>query len=230
MSRAVALLSGGLDSTTVLAMALEAADSVTALSFVYGQRHGRELDSALAVAAHYGVEHVVTTLDLGMFDSSLTRWDQDIPTERETGRMADEIPSTYVPARNLIMLSVAAGLCESIGADRIYIGANAVDYSGYPDCRPEYIRAFENMANLATRMSVEGIRRIRIHAPLLYLSKAEIICKGAALGVDFSVTHSCYDPSPEGLACGRCDSCRLRRKGFSEAGMTDPTRYAGKEP
>ncbi|MGE4274773.1 MAG: 7-cyano-7-deazaguanine synthase QueC [Candidatus Methanomethylophilaceae archaeon] len=222
MSRAVALLSGGLDSTTVLAMALEAADSVTALSFVYGQRHGRELDSARAVAAHYGVEHVVTTLDLGMFDSSLTRWDQDIPTERETGRMADEIPSTYVPARNLIMLSVAAGLCESIGADRIYIGANAVDYSGYPDCRPSFFQAFEEVLRQGTKSGVNG-RPISVATPILSWSKAEIVREATRLQAPLHLTWSCYAGGEK--ACGRCDSCRLRLKGFQEAGVEDPVPY-----
>lgn len=222
MSRAVALLSGGLDSSTVLAMALEASDSVTALSFVYGQRHGRELESARALASHYGVEHVVTHLDLGIFDSSLTRWDQDIPKGRSTEEMADEIPSTYVPARNLIMLSVAAGLCESIGADRIYIGANSVDYSGYPDCRPDFFRAFEEVLRQGTKAGVSG-RPISIATPIIAMSKAEIVRQALRLQVPLHLTWSCYAGGEK--ACGLCDSCQLRLKGFQEAGAEDPVPY-----
>lgn len=222
MSKAVALLSGGLDSSTVLAMALEASDSVTALSFVYGQRHARELDSARALASHYGVDHVVTRLDLSMFDSSLTRWDDEIPQGRSIEEMSDQIPSTYVPARNLIMLSVAAGLCESIGADRIYIGANSVDYSGYPDCRPGFFRAFEEVLRQGTKAGVSG-HPISVAAPILSMSKADIVREALRLQVPLHLTWSCYAGGEK--ACGRCDSCQLRLKGFQEAGAVDPVPY-----
>lgn len=222
MSKAVVLLSGGLDSTTVLAMALADGCDPVALSFVYGQRHGRELESAKAVAAHYGVEHKVVSLDLSMFDSALTRWDKELPTDRDTSEMEKEIPSTYVPARNIILISIAAGLCESLGADRIYIGANSVDYSGYPDCRPEFFQAFEEALRRGTKAGVEG-RPMRIMTPILRMSKADIVRKAVELDAPLHLTWSCYAGGEK--SCGRCDSCLLRLKGFQEAGETDPVPY-----
>jgi 7-cyano-7-deazaguanine synthase len=219
--KAVVLLSGGLDSTVVLARALADGCEVTALSFSYGQRHGRELESARAVCARYGVSHRVAGLDPGLFSSSLTDASAEVPEDRE-GDLAAEIPSTYVPARNIIFLSLAAGLCESIGADRIYIGVNAVDYSGYPDCRPEFIEAFERMLEAGTRAGAEG-DPIRIVAPILHASKADIVRLGRRLGAPLELTWSCYKGGE--AACGRCDSCRLRLRGFAEAGDEDPIIY-----
>jgi len=220
--RAVVLYSGGLDSTTCLAMAKAEGFEPHAMSFAYGQRHGVELEAARENASAMGAEqHLLVEIDLRKIGGSALTAGIDVPKEGVGGG----IPVTYVPARNTIFLSFALGWAEVLGAFDIFIGVNALDYSGYPDCRPEYIAAFETLANLATRAAVEGTGRYRIHAPLIGLTKAEIIRKGVSLGVDYSRTHSCYDPSPDGLACGRCDSCRLRLKGFSEAGMADPARY-----
>ncbi|MFN2636504.1 MAG: 7-cyano-7-deazaguanine synthase QueC [Gemmatimonadaceae bacterium] len=227
---AVVLLSGGLDSTTVLAIAKQKAFAVHALSFSYGQRHSLEVDAAKRIASAAGVvRHYVVDIDLRVFGGSALTSDIPVPKGRTlsmSGADATSIPVTYVPARNTIFLSYALALAEVIGAGDIFIGVNALDYSGYPDCRPEYIAAFEKMANLATRVAVEGRARVSIHAPLISLSKAEIIRLGESLGVDYSVTSSCYDPGPGGLACGQCDACQLRLKGFAEAGRQDPIRYA----
>jgi 7-cyano-7-deazaguanine synthase len=225
---AVLLLSGGLDSTTLLAHAVREGFAVHALSFAYGQRHSHELDVARRVARRYGaVEHRVATIDLGAFGgSALTDAGIAVPKDRDEAAMAAEIPVTYVPARNTIFLSYALAWADVLGARDLFIGVNALDYSGYPDCRPEYIAAFQAMANLATRAGVEG-RGYTIHTPLIAMTKAEIIRHGTALGVDYAETSSCYDPAPDGGACGRCDACRLRAKGFAEAGLPDPTRYAG---
>jgi 7-cyano-7-deazaguanine synthase len=219
---AVVLVSGGLDSATTLALARESGFESYALSVDYGQRHRVELQSAARVVAQLGArEHKIVTLDLtGFGGSALTDTSMAVPTTPSAG-----IPSTYVPARNTIMLSLALAWAEVIGSRDIFIGANAVDYSGYPDCRPEYLQAYETMANLATKAGIEGAR-LRIHAPLLHLSKAEIIRRGAEAGVDFSQTISCYQPTRAGLACGRCDSCRIRRQGFADAGIADTTAYA----
>lgn len=221
MSAAVILLSGGLDSATVLAVARSHGFACHALSFDYGQRHRAELDAAARVAALHGAaEHRVFRLDLGMFGgSALTDERIAVPEQPGAG-----IPVTYVPARNTIMLSVALAWAEVLGSRDIFIGVNAVDYSGYPDCRPEYIAAFESMANLATKAGVEG-KRLSIHTPLMHLTKAQIIGLGMALGVDYGATVSCYQADEAGRACGVCDSCRLRRQGFVEAGVTDPTCY-----
>jgi 7-cyano-7-deazaguanine synthase len=223
VSKAIVLLSGGLDSATTLAIARSEGYACHALSVDYGQRHPAELDAAKRVAAALGArEHRLFRLDLAAFGgSALTDASIAVPTEG----VQPGIPITYVPARNTVLLSLALAWAEVLGANDIFIGANAVDYSGYPDCRPEFIRAFEAMANLATRAAVEG-RRMSIHAPLIDLSKAEIIHRGAALGLDYSLTVSCYQASEEGLACGRCDACRLRRAGFEAAGLPDPTRYS----
>lgn len=218
--RAVVLLSGGLDSTTVLAKALDEGCEVVALSFRYGQRHSRELDSAKAVAEHYGTRHVVVDIDLSMFRSALTDPDIDVPEGRE--KIGSDIPDTYVPARNIIMLSVAAGLCESVAADRIYIGANVVDYSGYPDCRPQFFEAFRKMLSVGTKAGTEG-RPIRIETPILSKSKAEIVKLGKDLGAPLHLTWSCYEGGEK--ACGRCDSCILRLRGFEEAGFRDEIEY-----
>ncbi len=219
------LLSGGVDSSTTLAVALDLGYECCALSFDYGQRHRLELDAAKKVAESLGVkERLLISFDMrGIGGSALTS-DIEVPKDgisinKEGGR--GPIPVTYVPARNTIFLSFALGWAEALGAGDIFIGANAVDYSGYPDCRPEYLRAFEHMANLATRASVEGKMRFAVHAPLLHMSKAEIIRKGRELGLDFSLTWSCYDPGPDGTPCGLCDSCRIREKGFREAGPDD---------
>jgi 7-cyano-7-deazaguanine synthase len=224
--RAVVLYSGGLDSTTCLAIAKSEGFVPYAISFAYGQRHTTELEVAKANAKAMGaVEHMVAEFDLRKVGGSALTSDIAVPKEG----VGSDIPVTYVPARNTIFLSFALGWAEVLGAFDIFIGVNALDYSGYPDCRPEYIAAFEAMANLATRAGVEGTGRFTIHTPLIRLSKAEIIQRGLALGVDYGRTHSCYDPTPEGLACGLCDSCRLRLKGFAEAGMTDPVRYVTKD-
>jgi 7-cyano-7-deazaguanine synthase len=228
MKRAVALASGGLDSSTTIALALKQGFDVYALSFDYGQRHQYELEAARRIVNALGVrQHIITTIDLRAFGGSALTADIDVPKNRDTNTISSEIPVTYVPARNTIFLSFALGWCEVIEAQDIFIGVNAVDYSGYPDCRPEFLEAFERLANLATKAGVEGKSKFTIHAPLLHMTKAEIICTGIEAGVDFSLTHSCYDPTPEGLACGTCDSCILRRRGFEEAGITDPTRYFG---
>jgi 7-cyano-7-deazaguanine synthase len=225
--KAVVLVSGGIDSTTALALARQQGFELYALSFDYGQRHRHELEAARRVVASLGVmQHVVARIDLRAFGGSALTADIDVPKGRDIDDMSSEIPITYVPARNTIFLSFALGWCEVLGAQDIFIGVNAIDYSGYPDCRPEFLEAFEGLAGLATKAGVEGTAKYHIHAPLLHLTKAEIIKAGAAAGVDYSLTHSCYDPSPEGLACGACDSCILRRRGFAEAGIPDPTRYA----
>lgn len=234
---AVVLFSGGLDSTTCLAIARHDGFEPVALSFRYGQRHTVELDCARAIASAAGIEHVVADVDLAAFGgSALTDPDLDVPKhdgpptgESRTGEPDGAIPVTYVPARNTVFLAFALGLAEVRGAADIYIGVNAVDYSGYPDCRPEFVQAFEAMANLATRAGVEG-RRLTIHAPLIELTKAQIIERGLALGVDYAATSTCYDPAPDGAACGRCEACHLRARGFAEAGVADPTRYAGAAP
>ena len=224
--KAVVLLSGGLDSATAMAMAKDMGFQVYALSFSYGQRHTTELESAKKIAKALGaVEHQIANIDLTSFGGSALTADLDVPKGRAPQDMEQEIPVTYVPARNTIFLSFALAWAEVLETPHIFIGVNAVDYSGYPDCRPEYIQAFAAMANLATKAGVEGRTKIEIHAPLIDLAKAQIIQKGTALGVDYGLTHSCYDPSPDGLACGQCDSCLLRKKGFAEAGVPDPTKY-----
>ncbi|WP_298336967.1 7-cyano-7-deazaguanine synthase QueC [Ferrimicrobium sp.] len=225
---AVVLLSGGLDSTTVLAIAQHQGYDPHALSFDYGQRHSIELRAARRVAQSMGVvNHVITTIDLRIFGGSALTDDIGVPHHRDLGELSDTIPTTYVPARNTIFLSFALALAETIGSSDIFIGVNALDYSGYPDCRPEYIGAYETMANLATKAGVEGEQHLRIHTPLIELPKAEIIKLGLSLGVDYSITHSCYDPDLQGAPCGTCDSCLLRTKGFSEAGLDDPALVEG---
>ncbi|AKJ64356.1 7-cyano-7-deazaguanine synthase QueC [Kiritimatiella glycovorans] len=227
--RAVVLLSGGLDSATVLAEARSHDLECYALTLRYGQRHELELDAARAVADDLGVkEHLVMDLDLRRIGGSALTADLDVPRgeKRPGGGTAAAIPVTYVPARNTIFLSIALGWAEVLGTGDIYIGVNAVDYSGYPDCRPEFIDAFEAMASLATRESVEGRIRVQIHTPLIGMSKAEIIARGRRLGVDYGLTRTCYDPEGDGRACGQCEACRLRRKGFEEAGLQDPIEYA----
>ena len=226
MSTAVVLLSGGLDSTTTLAIARRE-HAVHAMSFRYGQRHGAEIDAARKAATRFGVgRHVIVDIDLRTFGGSALTADIDVPKDRSAAQMTASIPITYVPARNTIFLSYALALAEVVSARDIFIGVNAVDYSGYPDCRPEYIEAFERVANLGTRGGVEGTNPISIRAPLMHLTKAEIIRTGMSLGVDYAETVSCYDPSANGRACGRCDACTLRRKGFADAGVPDPTPYA----
>ena len=221
--RAVCLLSGGLDSTTALAVARREGFECYALSFDYGQRHRHELEAAARVAAHLGASrHMVLSVDLRAFGGSALTADINVPKRRSSEEMSAGIPVTYVPARNTVFLALALAWAETLEAWDIFMGVNAIDYSGYPDCRPEYIEAFEGMANLATRAAVEGRGRIRIHTPLIRLSKSEIVKLGSVLGVDFSLTHSCYDPQPGGQPCGECDSCLLRRKGFDEAGVADP--------
>jgi len=220
---AVVLLSGGLDSTTVLAIAREAGFELHALSFRYGQRHAVELESAARVAAAMGVrEHVIADIDLRQFGGSALTADIAVPKGRSAEAMPAGIPITYVPARNTVFLSFALAWAETLGSQDIFIGVNALDYSGYPDCRPEYIEAYERMANLATRAGVEGTQRLTLHTPLIQLTKAQIIARGLALGVDYALTSSCYDPGPDGIPCGECDSCVLRAKGFREAGAADP--------
>jgi 7-cyano-7-deazaguanine synthase len=227
---AVLLLSGGLDSTTVLAVAQHEGFAVHALSFRYGQRHAAEIEAATRIARKAGVvQHRVIDIDLTVFGGSALTAPTPVPKDRDLSDLSsqgEEIPVTYVPARNTIFLSYALALAEVIGATNIFIGVNALDYSGYPDCRPEYIRAFEDMANLATRAGVEGGTRLAIRTPLISLTKAEIIKLGTSLGVDYSVTTSCYDPAKNGEACGRCDACQLRLKGFAKAGLEDPIEYA----
>jgi 7-cyano-7-deazaguanine synthase len=226
MSKAVVLLSGGLDSTTTLAVAMRDGHAPHAMTFRYGQRHEIEIDSATRVARAAGVaDHVIVDVDLRTFGGSALTGSAAVPKHRTAEQRAHGIPITYVPARNTIFLSFALAWAEVLGAAEIYIGVNAIDYSGYPDCRPEYIAAFERMANLGTRAGAEGTRPIRIRTPLILLSKADIIRLGASLGVDYSLTTSCYDPTVHGVACGACDSCLLRMKGFAEAGLKDPIRY-----
>ncbi len=225
MKKAVVLLSGGLDSTTCLALAKKDGFEPVCLSVDYGQRHKVELDRAKAVAQAHGVaDHRVVSLDLRAIGGSALTSEVAVPKHERDAALPSGIPVTYVPARNTIFLGLALGLAEVVGATDLYIGVNAVDYSGYPDCRPEFIEAFESLAQLATKAGVEGTR-FRVHAPLSGLTKAEIIRAGVAAGVDYSLTHSCYDPAADGRACGRCDSCLLRRRGFEEAGVPDPTRY-----
>lgn len=224
---AVILLSGGLDSATVLAIAQSQKFDSHALSFRYGQRHSVELAAATAIVEARGVrDHRIIDIDLRQFGGSALTSDIAVPKHDKVDEIATDIPVTYVPARNTIFLSFALGWAEVLGASDIFIGVNALDYSGYPDCRPEYIAAFEAMANLATKAAVSGGQPIRIHAPLSHLTKGEIIKRGLELGVDYSLTTSCYDPSSGPIACGRCDSCLLRKKGFAENGVTDPIRYA----
>ena len=224
--KAVLLVSGGLDSATVLAIARQQGYRLFALSFDYGQRHRFELNAANKVCEANGVEqHIVFPLNLGGFGGSALTGNAPVPKDRSEDEMTDGIPITYVPARNTVFLSVALGWAEVLGAFDIFIGVNAVDYSGYPDCRPEFILAFEKMANLATKASVECAGQFQIHTPLISLSKAEIIQTGMKLGVDYSNTHSCYDPDETGISCGHCDSCQLRLKGFREAGIDDPLTY-----
>ncbi len=220
---AIVLLSGGLDSATVLAIARREGFEVNALSFSYGQRHIWELEAARRVAAAIGVtNHKTVNLDLRAFGGSALTSEIAVPKGRSVSEMAHGIPVTYVPARNTIFLSFALAWAEVLGSSDVFVGVNALDYSGYPDCRPEFINAFEAMANLATKAGVEGLQKLKIHAPLMKLSKAEIIRRGIELGVDYSLTSSCYDPSPTGEPCGQCDSCLLRRKGFRENGIEDP--------
>jgi 7-cyano-7-deazaguanine synthase len=225
--KAVILLSGGLDSATVLAIAKAEGYEPYALSFSYGQRHAWELEAAKRVAASIGVaQHRVTTIDLRAFGGSALTADLDVPKGRDAEEMSHGIPITYVPARNTIFLSFALAWAEVLGASDIFLGVNALDYSGYPDCRPEFIAAFEKMANLATKAGVEGRQHLRIHTPLIAMTKAQIIATGMELGVDYALTSSCYDPGPTGATCGQCDSCLLRQKGFRENGIEDPLRRA----
>jgi 7-cyano-7-deazaguanine synthase len=223
--KAVVLLSGGMDSATAAAVALDQGFEAYGLSFRYGQRHATELEAARRVAERLGVRrHVVLDIDLRAFGGSALTGDLEVPKNTPLERIGATIPATYVPGRNTVFLSLALAWAEVLGSADIFLGANALDYSGYPDCRPEYIEAYERMANLATRAGVEG-SRLRIHTPLISLSKAEIVRLGTRLGVDYSLTWSCYDPTPDGTACGRCDACILRQKGFREAGMEDPIAY-----
>ena len=224
--KAVVLLSGGLDSTTSMAIARSQGFRLFALSFNYGQRHSIELESAAKIAKSLGAEqHLVLEINMRAIGGSALTDHIEVPKERSTRDMSSGIPSTYVPARNTIFLSFALAWAEVLEAQDIFIGVNALDYSGYPDCRPEYIESFEKMANLATKAGVEGRLRIKIHAPLISMTKADIIHAGLELGVDYSLTHSCYDPDVSSLPCGKCDSCLLRLKGFADAGATDPLRY-----
>ena len=223
--KAVVLLSGGLDSTTSLAVALSQGYEAYALSFDYKQRHRQEVEAARRVATHLGVaRHVVVDIDLRAFGGSALTSDVPVPKDRPPDTIGEDIPVTYVPARNTIFLAYALAWAETLAASDIFIGVSSIDYSGYPDCRPQYIEAFQRMANLATKAGVQG-KRFRIHTPLLHLTKAETIRTGLGLGVDYSLTSSCYDPDPDGAACGTCDACLLRLKGFSEAGVPDPVRY-----
>jgi 7-cyano-7-deazaguanine synthase len=225
-SKAIVLLSGGLDSATSLALAQREGFECFAISFDYGQRHVEELESAKRVAARAGVkEHLIFKLDTASFGGSALTGSVDVPKDRSDDEMTTGIPITYVPARNTVFLSVALGWSEVVGAYDLFVGVNAVDYSGYPDCRPEFVAAFETLANLATKAGVELGAPYRIHAPLISMTKAEIIRTGTALGVDYSLTHSCYDPALNGRPCGHCDSCQLRLKGFAEAGLADPVEY-----
>ena len=229
-TKAVLLLSGGLDSATLLAWATRAGYAVHALSFRYGQRHLLEIDRARTLAAHWkAAQHVICDFDLRQFGGSALTSDTAVPKDRGEQAMATGIPITYVPARNTIFLSFALAWAEVLGAQDVLIGVNALDYSGYPDCRPEYVAAFEAMANLATRTGVEGTTRLKIQAPLMRMTKREIVQLGTALGVDFALTTSCYDPAPDGAACGHCDACALRLRGFEQAGLSDPARYVSEK-
>ena len=226
MSKAIVLLSGGLDSTTVLAIALDQGYEVSVLSFKYGQRHDYEIHSAKDIAAHFRIKnHHIMDIDLGTIGGSALTDDLDVPKDRDLDKMKSEVPITYVPARNTIFLSYALALAEVERAFNIFIGVNALDYSGYPDCRPEYIEAFQKMGRLATKSGIEGKEQLQIHTPLIEMTKSEIIQAGTALGVDYSITHSCYDPISKGKPCGRCDACYLRLKGFTEAKTVDPLNY-----
>jgi 7-cyano-7-deazaguanine synthase len=224
--KAVVLLSGGVDSATAAALTARDGFALYALTLAYGQRHAAEIEAARRVARALSVaRHEVLTIDLRAFGGSALTADIDVPKDRTPEAMGADIPVTYVPARNTIFLSFALAWAEVLEAGDIVIGITAIDYSGYPDCRPEYIAAFERLAGLATRAGVEGRQRVHIRTPLIRMTKAEIIRAGLALGLDYALTHSCYEPSPDGAACGRCDACALRRKGFAEAGVPDPTRY-----
>ncbi|MBK1666079.1 7-cyano-7-deazaguanine synthase QueC [Rhodospirillum rubrum] len=226
--RAIVLVSGGLDSTTTLAIAQAEGFTVSALSFIYGQRHAVELEAARRVTQAFAVErHVIATIDLRQFGGSALTDSIGVPKQRSLETMGVGIPVTYVPARNTVFLSFALAWAEVLEANDVFIGVNALDYSGYPDCRPEYISAFQTMANLATKRGVEGTGVLTIHTPLIALTKGQIIRRGLDLGVDYALTHSCYDPSAEGEACGTCDSCLLRLKGFAENALEDPVRYVG---
>jgi 7-cyano-7-deazaguanine synthase len=225
--KAIVLLSGGLDSTTALAVARHEGYAVYALSFNYGQRHKHELIAATQVAKYFdAVEHIIFDVNIGQFGGSALTADIEVPKGRSTAHMENDIPVTYVPARNTVFLSVALAWAETLGATAIFMGVNALDYSGYPDCRPEYIAAFEKMANLATKAGVSGAQQLRIHTPLIRLTKAEIVRLGQSLGVVFGLTSTCYDPDAEGRPCRRCDACQLRLTGFREAGLEDPLLYA----
>jgi len=226
MKKAIVLLSGGLDSSTVLAIAINQGFEVIALSFIYGQRHNYEIECAKEIANSYNLnKHQIANIDLGSIGGSALTDDIDVPKNREEDEMNSEIPITYVPARNTIFLSYALALAEVEDTFHIFIGVNALDYSGYPDCRPEYIDAFQKMGRLATKSGVEESEKLHIHTPLIDLKKSQIITQGIELGVDYSLTHSCYDPLDKGKPCGRCDACLLRIKGFAEAGTTDPLHY-----
>jgi len=228
--RAVVLLSGGLDSTTTLAIARDDGYACYCMSFQYGQRQSIELERAKKNSEKFGAkDHLVLTLGLDAIGGSALTTDMEVPKNRAFEDMEKSIPQTYVPGRNTIFLAYAMAWAEVLGADNIFLGVNALDYSGYPDCRPEYLNAFEKMANLATRAGTEGKRSLVVHAPLLHLTKAEIILKGVSLGVDYGATHSCYDPDRDGTACGACDACRLRLKGFAEAGIKDPLPYRNRK-
>jgi 7-cyano-7-deazaguanine synthase len=225
--KAIVLLSGGLDSTTALAVARHEGYAVHALSLSYGQRHRHELIAASRVAKYFDVvEHIIFDVNIGQFGGSALTAEIDVPKDRATADMEKEIPVTYVPARNTVFLAIALSWAETLGATDIFIGVNALDYSGYPDCRPEYIEAFEKMANLATKAGVTGTQHLRIHTPLIRLTKAEIVKVGQGLGVAFGLTSTCYDPDAGGQPCGRCDACQFRLKGFREAGLEDPLVYA----
>lgn len=224
--KAVVLLSGGLDSTTTLAIARSQGYRVHALTFRYGQRHEVEIEAAQRIVKHFAIDqHIVAQIDLRVFGGSALTSDIAVPKDRALDEMGEGIPITYVPARNTIFLSFALAWAEVLSSSDIFIGVNALDYSGYPDCRPEYIEAYQRMANLATKAGVEGQQKLKIHTPLIHLSKAQIIKKGLELGVDYSLTVTCYDPSPESEACGQCDACLLRLKGFAENGLKDPAAY-----
>ena len=226
MKKAVILLSGGLDSATTLAIAQNDGFTPYGLTFSYGQRHQFEIGASQKIAEACNLtDHIITEIDLRAFGGSALTDDIDVPKDRSESTMSGSIPVTYVPARNTIFLSFALAWAEVLQSNDIFLGVNSMDYSGYPDCRPEYIQSFQSMANLATKAGVEGAQSITIHTPLISMTKGEIISKGLALGVDYSLTHSCYDPDKAGNACGRCDSCRIRLKGFQEAGTADPINY-----
>ena len=226
MKKAVILLSGGLDSSTTLAIAKNSGFKLFGLTFRYGQRHKYEIAAAQKIAQAYNLaDHKITEIDLRTFGGSALTDDLDVPKDRNNGTMNEFIPITYVPARNTIFLSFALAWAEVLGANDIFLGVNSMDYSGYPDCRPEYIQSFANMANLATKAGVEGKQSIKIQTPLINMTKKEIINKGLDLGVDYSLTHSCYDPEKDGISCGRCDACQIRLRGFQEAGIPDPINY-----